>query len=410
MIPRVKFNIDEIASLIVNRIPAEYIDNPSTQFLDPAIGGGQIVKLLEKRINYDIKNRVFGCEAESLYVDYARNKNHLLGTYDIVKYKDIIEKGFTMKFDVIVGNFPFTENPGEARQESGNSNNSTLYNDFMEVSFKTAKYISVIIPAGWTKKPTQVSRYLNKGLKSVTFLDAKKVFPDVNIRSGITVVEFEDGYNGLVSITTTDGISYRQTRKDNIQDIDPAVKTALVKIDSFGGLNGLVCHGDYEIPKGTKGSIDRLLELSQLYSKNKTKEFNVPVLLYSGGNTREANWAFFKHSAESEKGYKVTFPKASDRFILGKARILAPGQGVSTALYYIKCNDKNEAEKWLNWLEHPIISYVLKYHKTNDTVNTYNNSMGHIPKCPKFDLTDDNLKKHFKFNDDEYTTIRSKFV
>ena len=332
MIPRVKFDIDQVACMMVNRIPSVYIDRVDSLFLDPAIGGGQIAKFLEARVKYNVKNRVFGCEAEPLYVDYARNKNKLQGTYATVKYKDIIEQGFTMNFDVIVGNFPFTETPGEARQESGNSNNSTLYNDFIEVSFKTAKYINVIIPAGWTKKSAQVKRYLSKGLKSVTFLDAKKVFPDVNIRSGITVVEFEEGYDGLLSVTTTDGTTYQQTRQDSIQDINPAIKTALAKIDAFGGLSGMVSHGDFEIPKGTKGSLDRLLESSKLYSKDKTNKYNTPVLLYSGGNSREATWAYANHSMSSTSGYKVTFPKASDRFILGKVRILSPGQGVSTAL------------------------------------------------------------------------------
>jgi hypothetical protein len=393
--------------MMIDRIPSEYIDNPTSRFLDPAIGGGQVVKLLENRVQYNISTRVFGCEAEPLYVDYARNKNQLQGTYATVKYNDIIEKGFSMDFDVIVGNFPFTETPGEAREESGNSNNSTLYNDFMEVSFKTAKYINVIIPAGWAKKSTQVNRYLDKGLKSVTFLDAKKVFPDVNIRSGITVVEFEFGYNGPVSITTTDGVTYQQTRQDNIQDINPAIKTALSKIDAFGGLNGIVNHGDFEIPKGTKGSLDRLLESSKLYSKDKTNKHTVPVLLYSGGNTREATWAHANYSMASVSGYKVTFPKASDRFILGKVRILSPGQGVSTALYYIKCDTKKEAEKWLTWLEHSIVCYSLKYHKTNDTVNTYNNSMGHIPKCPGVDLTDEELKNLFEFSNEEYDVIQS---
>ena len=407
MIPRVKFNIEQVAQMMIDRIPSEYINNPTSRFLDPAIGGGQVVKLLEDRVQYNINTRVFGCEAEPLYVDYARNKNQLQGTYAPVKYNDIIEKGFSMDFDVIVGNFPFTETPGEAREESGNSNNSTLYNDFMEVSFKTAKYINVIIPAGWAKKSTQVTRYLDKGLKSVTFLDAKKVFPDVNIRSGITVVEFEFGYNGPVSITTTDGVTYQQTRQDSIQDVNPAVKTALSKIDAFGGLNGIVNHGDFEIPKGTKGSLDRLLESSKLYSKDKTNKHTVPVLLYSGGNTREATWAYANYSMASASGYKVTFPKASDRFILGKVRILSPGQGVSTALYYIKCDTREEAEKWLAWLEHSIVSYSLKYHKTNDTVNTYNNSMGHIPRCPPIELTDKNLKKLFEFSNEEYAVIQS---
>jgi len=407
MIPRVKFNIEQVAQMMVDRIPSEYIDNTNSRFLDPAIGGGQVVKLLEERVQYDISTRVFGCEAEPLYVDYARNKNQLQGTYATVKYNDIIEKGFTMEFDVIVGNFPFTEAPGEAREESGNSNNSTLYDDFLEVSFKTAKYINVIIPAGWTMKSSHVSRYLEHGLKSVTFLDAKKVFPGVAIRSGITVVEFDQGYKGDIAITTTQGQTYQQSRLDPIQDVDPKVKTILAKIDSHKGLAGVVHHGDFEIPKGTKGSLERLLASSKMYSETANGKYITPVLLYSGGNSRSATWAYAKHDMPSTVGYKVTFPKASDRFILGKVRILKPGEGVSTALYYIKCANKKEATKWQQWLEHAIVIYSLKHHKTNDTVNTYNNCMGHIPKCPQVELSDAELKKLFDFNKDEYDTVQS---
>lgn len=404
MIPRIKFNIGWLGRLIVDRIPERYIQDTKTKFLDPAIGGGQVVKYLESRVKYDLVSRVFGCESEPLYVDYAKNANDLEGTYAVVKYADIITKGFNMKFDVIVGNFPFTETPGLAREESGNSNNSVLYDDFLEVSFKAAKYISVIIPAGWAKKSAQINKYLQHGLKSVIFLDAKKVFPDVAIRSGVSVVEFEKGYDGLVEITTTDGHTYTQPRDQPIQDVDPSVKSILAKIDNLGGLSGMVSHGDYEIPKGTKGSLERLLAATSSFREAPNAKFNIPVLLYSGGDNRDATWAYSSEKHASTDGYKVTFPKASDRFILGKVRILSPGQGVSRALYYIKCKTKKEAEKWRDWLEHPIVSYSLKFHKTNDTVNTYNNAMNHIPRCPE-NLDELSIKKMFSFTKNEYSKI-----
>ena len=405
MIPRIKFDIDWLGRQIVDRIPDHYINDQNTRFLDPAIGGGQVVRPLEHRVKYNLQNRVFGCESEPLYVDYARNDKDLKGTYRVVKYEDIKTKGFNMDFDVIVGNFPFTESPGQAREQSGNSNNSTLYDDFLEMSFKTAKYINVIIPAGWAKKSSQVDHYKKHGLKSVTFLEAKRVFPDVAIRSGITVVEFDQGYNGPIEITTTNGHTYTQPRSQSIQDVDPLVKTILKKIDALGGLNGCVNHGDYEIPKGTKGSLERLLANSSLYTEVPTSKSNIPVLLYSGGDNRDATWAYSNNAFKSSAGYKITFPKASDRFILGKVRILTPGQGVSTALYYIKCGSKKEAEKWKLWLEHPVVRYSLQHHKTNDTVNTYNNSLGHIPRCPGCDINDIEIKKLFSFTDQEWSKI-----
>ena len=411
MLSRIKFDLGPVVDQILDRVPENFWTDSSTTFLDPAIAGGQFVKSIENRlisIGHDrnnVKRRVFGCEEYEHQVKYAVNKHNLIGNYKVSNFSK--QDGKNMNFDVIVGNFPFTEAPGEAREESGNSNNSTLYDDFLEVSFKTARYINVIIPAGWTMKSSHVSRYLEHGLKSVTFLDAKKVFPGVAIRSGITVVEFDQGYKGDISITTTQGQIYQQSRLDPIQDVEPKVKTILAKIDSHGGLAGVVHHGDFEIPKGTKGSLERLLASSKMYSETAKGKYTIPVLLYSGGNSRSATWAYAKHDMPSTVGYKITFPKASDRFILGKVRILKPGEGVSTALYYIKCANKKEATKWQQWLEHAIVTYSLKHHKTNDTVNTYNNCMGHIPKCPEVDLSDTELKKLFDFNKDEYDTIQS---
>ena len=407
MIPRIKFDITWLAQQMVNRIPSHYFENKKTRFLDPAIGGGQVAKPLEDRVKYKVNDRVFGCESELLYVDYAKNSKGLQGTYTAVKYEDITKKGFSMEFDVIVGNFPFTESPGQARKKSGNSNNSTLYDDFLDMSFKTARYINVIIPAGWTKKSAQSERYKKQGLKSVIFLDAKKVFPDVAIRSGITVVEFNQGYDGPIEITTTSGHTYSQPRHLPIQNVDPMIKGILEKIDDLGGLNGAVRHGDYPIPKGTKGSLERLLANSKSYSGKLESEFDVPVLLYSGGEHKDATWAYADQIRPSSQGYKVIFPKASDRYVLGKVRILSPGQGVSSALYYINCSSKQEAEKWKSWLEHPVIVYSLQHHKTNDTVNTYNNSMHHIPKCPQCAITDKEIRKLFGFNKDEWSRIVS---
>ena len=62
MIPRVKFNIGWLGKHMVDRIPDHYINNPNSRFLDPAIGGGQVVQSLEGRVKYNVKDRVFGCE------------------------------------------------------------------------------------------------------------------------------------------------------------------------------------------------------------------------------------------------------------------------------------------------------------------------------------------------------------
>lgn len=108
MISRLKFDITKLVNELLDQIPDEIWSSDSTLFLDPAIGGGQFVKEIEKRLkNYghsddNISNRVFGYEENRLRVNYAVNKHKLIGTYSIGKTKE-------MNFDVIVGNPPFKQ-------------------------------------------------------------------------------------------------------------------------------------------------------------------------------------------------------------------------------------------------------------------------------------------------------------
>lgn len=149
MINRLKFEIEELVESILDHLPNSLFESESTTFLDPAMGGGQFVHAIEKRLkdcghsDENIKDRVFGYENNMLSVGYAVNRLGLVGTYDVVEYKDFLESDMHKKFDVVVGNPPYSL-AGNKSGKKGRAQN--LYPKFYEKAIEIADYVSMIVP------------------------------------------------------------------------------------------------------------------------------------------------------------------------------------------------------------------------------------------------------------------------
>lgn len=113
MIGRLKFDLEKLVNEILDHLPQQVWTSKSTRFLDPAMGGGQFVAEIERRLlsaghsKKNVASRVFGCETNVLRVNYATNRLGLVGNYRVSDSFDKDWRG--MKFDVIVGNPPFQQ-------------------------------------------------------------------------------------------------------------------------------------------------------------------------------------------------------------------------------------------------------------------------------------------------------------
>lgn len=148
---RLKAEFDDIVYNIISHIPKETIING--RILDPAIGGGQFVRAIEQikreagKTDNEIKETVFGFEETSLRLNYAKNKNNLIGTYIL---GDFLKERTNMKFDVIIGNPPFQESKEDGKRKSLSTN---LWSKFIDKSvnelLKDGGHLAMITPASW---------------------------------------------------------------------------------------------------------------------------------------------------------------------------------------------------------------------------------------------------------------------
>jgi len=151
MLSRIKFEIKDLVNDILDQLPKTVWLSSTTTFLDPAIGGGQFVREIERRLrasghdDANIKGRVYGFESSYLNLKYAQsplNKYRLVGQYTRMPYEQFLQLDNTMKFDVIVGNPPFNsakKNKEDVDGNGGTGGNSRLYKHFRSKSLTCLK-------------------------------------------------------------------------------------------------------------------------------------------------------------------------------------------------------------------------------------------------------------------------------
>lgn len=157
MLSRMKFEIEPLVKKMLDQLPDSIWTSTDTTFLDPAIGGGQFVKEIERRLRAaghtesNINKRVFGLEESDLHLRFAVNKYKLVGQYVRMPYEKFFELENTMKFDVVVGNPPY-QNTHEKDAESKRKVGNKLWYQFIFKANELVKpdgYVTMVSPNQW---------------------------------------------------------------------------------------------------------------------------------------------------------------------------------------------------------------------------------------------------------------------
>ena len=200
MLSRIKFEIDPLVEIMLERLPDSTWISSSTTFFDPAIGGGQFVCAIEQRLRKfghnddNIQSRVFGCENSQLNIRYAVNKHKLVGNYSVCNF---IKQDFnTMKFDVVVGNPPYQDIVAPTKK---------LWPTFLEKCFELTKangYIAFVTPRSWLERPqSQLSGKIVNNILSKNAL----VYVDITAKDHFDVGEKPCAY--MLQKTTKHGLT-----------------------------------------------------------------------------------------------------------------------------------------------------------------------------------------------------------
>lgn len=228
MISRIKFDIAPLVNEILDQFPVEVWTSTTTTFLDPAIGGGQFVREIERRLraaghsDKSISERVYGCESSRLSVQYALNKFKLVGTYSV---SDFLEGDFgSMKFGVVVGNPPYQSGNGER------GGARSLWRKFVRKSFDVIAnegLVGMVCP-GMPHQAKDIGKCFTENTIIALKNDVSHYFP--NIGSDIKYWIVKEGKHDLQMMV--DGEIW-----ENGLDIDPTKDRILTsiqsKIDSF---------------------------------------------------------------------------------------------------------------------------------------------------------------------------------
>ncbi len=156
MVSRLKFPIQPLVNLMLDQLPADVWTSSTTTFLDPAMGGGQFLVEIQRRLraaghsDENIAERMYGCETNILRVNYSRNNKKLVSKHLFIS--DFLSYNWgKMKFDVIVGNPPY---------QSNESKRIKPWFSFLQKSFDLLSpegHVGMIVPNSWLNQNTTMA-------------------------------------------------------------------------------------------------------------------------------------------------------------------------------------------------------------------------------------------------------------
>lgn len=389
MLGRLKFDIDPLVCQMLDQIPNDIIVNGT--ILDPAIGGGQFVREVERRkraagkTDAEIAKTVFGIEQNVLRKNYAVNKHKLSGTYQVANF---LEKDFkNMKFDVIVGNPPFSGSKNEIKGTRAKQ----LYKEFVEKSMELSDNVLMVLPSLWTHKPgTLKTKLCDFGFKKIASCTSS-----FNIDMQTCYIVASKGYKGNLTVAPEDSSEYVVPFDKNYPlYLNSSLVTANL-IDKVKSDNNL---GDIWI----RSSINR--NCDSIVPKKGT-----PLVTITGSEDEPLEIVYSTKPKSEFPGFnswRVITNNVGHGTKIGVTKIIGPGKGTSYSVVGLVVDSKIYAKNLQSYINSKFVSFIVKSIKNNAV-----NSKTVFSSIPMVDLnhlwTDEELYQHFKLTEDEIDYIEN---
>lgn len=185
---RVKMEFAPVVNDILDQLPAEVWMSDCTTFLDPAFGGGQFLREIERRLREaghsqdNISSRVYGCEIRQIRLNWTWDHGGVK-TRNLIKTDFVSYDGWgDMKFDVIVGNPPY-----QSDKRTGTQPLWPLFVQKCHHLLKEDGHMALVIPNKWCGHTTNVikggihlySQILKDRMVACNIQECTRYFPGV---------------------------------------------------------------------------------------------------------------------------------------------------------------------------------------------------------------------------------------
>ena len=193
MIKRNKFDLYELANMVLDSFPESMFKSKTTRFLDPCMGGGQFCHALEDRLrryghsDENISHRVHGFESVIMDIRFAVNKYKLVGQYSCVKAENFLKtETMEMKFDLVLQNPPYQT----AKSEKGGAN--MLWRKFSIKAFDLVKddgYVATVCPGfPWQSRDLK-TQLVEENTPLILENNVREYFPGIGSTIKLWVVQ-----------------------------------------------------------------------------------------------------------------------------------------------------------------------------------------------------------------------------
>ena len=365
MIKRNKFDLYELANMMLDEMPTEVFQSKSTTFIDPAMGGGQFCHAVENRLRdygHDLDNiqhRVHGFESVIMDIRFAVNKYKLIGHYSVVKpetYLKLSKEELGMQFNVDLGNPPYVAGNGE----------TNIYHKMVDFE---ADVVAKILPISWFLSEQTAHKefresLIEHGLKKIKLLPMD-YFPGAKVRTAM-IISIK-GHSGNIEI---------EDLKGNVSDFDPSIsdnKILVTPDSSFTKKLVKFYNGEsYKIQAGRSKVTNKRPTFNGASTKPTSKNKH-PVITKLGTKENEYSYTSVIDDLNTDK-YRVAFCYLTSGYDngnthIGAIQVVEPGVQIAQSYRYIICSNKTEANSLAKYLKSTLVKTILKYTRTSRTMD-----------------------------------------
>jgi hypothetical protein len=326
----------ELVRKIVFSLPAYLFESDSTIFLDPAMGGGDYLYEIGRRLlnaghsKENIASRIYGIEDNIIFVNRAKMRN--IGNFMQMKYNEILKWEFDMKFDVIIGNPPYQDKQNNNGKRGGGK---SLWDKFVKKSVDLLKedgYLSFIHPAAW--------RSINHPLQSILLknqliylviknsIEGKKVF-GASTRFDYYLMQKKD--------------AYKET-KVMFEDSDEFVNIHLNKMNFIpnGEWN---LWNEMHLTKTIDAQLSNKMDTRRSFVSNRKDNIFIYPLVHAT-NKNEIKFKYSSKPCDHQFKKKVIFGDGSMNPIYDNGEY-----GTTQHAVWIEVSSKKEGEELIKYLE-----------------------------------------------------------